>query len=99
MARLQEINERLLSLEQKVELLLTAHKELQSLLFMKDKELTALRETLSLKEEEIKNFQNQQKITKIVSSIADDTHKQTALKLKINEYIREIDKCIVHLSE
>ena len=49
--------------------------------------------------EEIKNFQNQHKISKIVSSLAESTQNSTELKLKINEYIKEIDKCIAHLSE
>jgi hypothetical protein len=61
-----------------------------------NKELKALKEKQN---EDLKNFQNQDKISKIVSSIAEDTQKSTELKLKINEYIKEIDKCIAHLSE
>ena len=54
---------------------------------------------LERQNEEIKNFQNQHKISKIVSSLAESTHNSAELKLKINEYIKEIDKCIAHLSE
>jgi hypothetical protein len=61
-----------------------------------NRELKALKEKQN---EDLKNFQNQDKISKIVSSIAEDTQKSTELKLKINEYIKEIDKCIAHLSE
>jgi uncharacterized coiled-coil DUF342 family protein len=61
-----------------------------------NKELKQLRDKQN---EDLKNFQNQDKISKIVSSIAEDTQKSTELKLKINEYIKEIDKCIAHLSE
>src|SRR3954463_14972743 len=61
-----------------------------------NKQLKALKERQN---EDLKNFQNQDKISKIVSSIAEDTQKSTELKLKINEYIKEIDKCIAHLSE
>jgi archaellum component FlaC len=61
-----------------------------------NRELKALKERQN---EDLKNFQNQDKISKIVSSIAEDTQKSTELKLKINEYIKEIDKCIAHLSE
>jgi len=49
--------------------------------------------------EELKNFQNQHKISKIVASLAESTHNTPELKLKINEYIKEIDKCIAYLSE
>lgn len=58
-----------------------------------------LKEVIGRQNQEIKNFQNQEKISKIVSSIAEDAHNPSELKLKINEYIREIDKCIAHLSE
>ncbi|HEX8547475.1 MAG TPA: hypothetical protein VF691_10975, partial [Cytophagaceae bacterium] len=58
-----------------------------------------LRSLIEKQIDEIKNFQNQDKITKIVSSIADDTQNSNELKLKLNEYIKEIDKCIAYLSE
>jgi hypothetical protein len=62
-------------------------------------ENNTLREELERQNQDLKNFQNQDKISKIVSSMAEDTQKNTELKLKINEYIKEIDKCIAHLSE
>ena len=59
-----------------------------------------LRETVAQQSSEIKNFQNQDNITKIVGSMAAADAGNTAeLKWKINEYIREIDKCIAHLKE
>jgi cytidylate kinase len=69
-----------------------AHKELQM-------ENQKLRNQMILKEEEVRNFHNQEKISKIVTSITDDTYKRTELKLKINEYIKEIDKCIAFIKE
>lgn len=63
------------------------------------KENTILKDQLKVQEENIKNFQNQEKISKIVSGVSVDSEKATELKLKINEYIKEIDKCISHLSE
>jgi regulator of replication initiation timing len=50
-------------------------------------------------QDHLKNFQNQEKIGKIAITLADHTHNRTELKLKINEFIKEIDKCIAHLSE
>lgn len=52
------------------------------------------------KEEKIHDFQNREKINKIVSHVTEDSGERiTELKQKINEYIKEIDRCIAHLSE
>lgn len=44
------------------------------------------------------DFQNQHKIAKIVSSTTVEKEESAELKLKLNEYIKEIDRCISHLS-
>lgn len=72
--------------------LVNSHKELQF-------ENLKLKNLVQMKEEEVRNFHNQEKISKIVTSITDDTYKKTELKLKINEYIKEIDKCIAFIKE
>lgn len=88
---------------EKIELLaanlVDEHIRLREMLNAVIEERDHLLQLLADKEEEIKNFQNQQKITKIVTSISEDAFSHTDLKLMINEYIREIDKCIAHLSE
>ncbi|HSZ72402.1 MAG TPA: hypothetical protein VK750_06975 [Cytophagaceae bacterium] len=86
-------------LEEKIRKLIEAYD--QSLLEVKElkEENAFLKSLVKNKEEEIKNFQNQFKISKIVTTLADDTHRKVELKLKINEYIREIDKCIAYLKE
>ena len=58
-----------------------------------------LKDRLQGLNEQLKSFQNQEKITKIVDGVLDGGVKSSDLKQKINEYIREIDKCIAHLSE
>lgn len=93
------IVDRLHKLESKVKKMLSQYHSLNEKLAESKLEVESLKKILAEKDEEIKNFQNQHKITKIVSSIADETHENTELKLKINEFIREIDKCIAHLSE
>lgn len=88
------------ALERKIHLLLKDHKSLkEENQFLKNENLQ-IKSVLHEKEEQINSFQNQIKITKIVNSIAVDTENEntTELKLKINEYIKEIDKCIAHLS-
>ncbi len=87
------------ALESKVLLLVEAHNELKLRNAALLNENEELKGTIGQKAEEIKNFQNQDKISRIVTSLAEDTHKSTELKLKINEYLKEIDKCIAYLSE
>ena len=95
----QTLVDKLENLEGKVVQLLSQHDALRKQLAKTEKENLELRAIIEKQIDEIKNFQNQDKISKIVSSIADDTHNSNELKLKINEYIKEIDKCIAYLSE
>ena len=95
----ENILSQLLDLEKRLEKLLTEHKEIKNELVEVKKENVALKSAVEKQKEDLLFFQNQDKISKIVSSIAEDTHKSTELKLKINEYIKEIDKCIAYLSE
>lgn len=95
----QTLVDKLENLEAKVIKLLSQHDALKRQLVSTEKENLELRGVIEKQIEEIKNFQNQDKISKIVSSIADDTQNSSELKLKINEYIKEIDKCIAYLSE
>ena len=90
---------KLILLEDKIKKLIEVYD--QSLLEVKElrEENVFLKSLVKNKEEEIKNFQNQFKISKIVTTLADDTHRKVELKLKINEYIREIDKCVAYLKE
>ncbi len=92
-------DQRLTKIEALVATLVDEHSRLKEMLNQVIEERDQLLLSLANKEEEIKNFQNQQKITKIVTSITEDTFTHTDLKLMINEYIREIDRCIAHLSE
>lgn len=46
---------------------------------------------------QLSDFQNQDKITKIVSNTTVEKEESAELKNKLNEYIKEIDRCIAHL--
>lgn len=75
--------------------------KLQSVLSQLEEEnKTLLDEVITLREK-LSSFQNKDKIVKIVNSVVEEgeSEKTTELKRKINEYIREIDKCIAHLSQ
>ncbi|WP_205504167.1 hypothetical protein [Rufibacter psychrotolerans] len=87
------------SLEGKVRQLVQLYQAGQERLQAAHKEIERLQQVIQEKDTEIKNFQNQDNITKIVQTIAVDTASSTELKLKINEYLREIDKCIAYLKE
>lgn len=57
-------------------------------------------ELIQRKDGLISDFQNREKINKIANSVTEEgAERTTELKKKINEYIKEIDRCIAHISE
>ena len=91
--------EQLNRIESKVSKLIARYHQAQEALEKAHQEIRELQSVIQQKEDEIKNFQNQDNIAKIVNTIAADAANATELKLKINEYIREIDKCIAYLRD
>jgi predicted nucleic acid-binding Zn-ribbon protein len=95
----KSVDQKLEFIESLVTKLVEEHNQLKKELFAVKIEKKELESKVESQQEEIRYFQNQDKITKIVTSIADGSSNHSELKLMINEYIREIDRCIVHLSE
>ncbi|WP_299987314.1 hypothetical protein [uncultured Pontibacter sp.] len=91
--------QQLQSIEDKVRKLLNKHDDVLHKLVAAQEEIKSLEALLEEREQQIKNFQNQENIVKIVDAIAGNTANSTELKLKLNEYIREIDKCIAYLRD
>ena len=87
------------SLEFKVKLMISERLQLQTELKSMQLEVTKLQTAMLEKNDDIKNFQNQHKITKIANVVSDTTKSNVELRMLLNDYIREIDKCIAHLSE
>lgn len=87
------------NLERKVKFLLNSHKDLKQELSIAKSENQELKELIRKKDDQIIDFQNKYKISKIVKNIRDGEEDASELKNQINEYIREIDKCILHLSQ
>ncbi len=58
-----------------------------------------LKQKIETKEGELTSFQNKFKISKIVNNMAAGGEDPTELKEVLDQYIKEIDKCIAHLSE
>ena len=86
-------------IEDRLRKLVARHTEVQQKLARAQEEIKLLEGLVDEKEQQIKNFQNQENIVKIVDTIAGNPANSTELKLKLNEYIREIDKCIAYLQD
>ena len=95
----EKLNLSLSNLERKVKFLLNNHKDLKQELTVAKSENQELKEIIRKKDDQIIDFQNKYKISKIVRNIRDGEDDASELKNQINEYIREIDKCIMHLSQ
>lgn len=86
-------------LERKIQMLITEHKSLKEELKGLKTENQDLKAALKVRDDQIAGFHNQLKISKLVDSLhSEDDGSVPELKKKVDEYIREIDKCIAHLS-
>ena len=86
-------------LERKIMVLLNEHKTIKDELKSLKLENYELKTDIRRRDEQLASFKNQIKITKIVDHINPEDGSVSELKRKVDEYIREIDKCIAHLSK
>lgn len=86
------------SLEKKVKELVKRYTELKRKNTALETELTELRKTVDSQKEAIKNLEEKNKIIKLAKSLADSNPDTAAMKQKINELVREIDKCIAQMN-
>ncbi|MGK7391872.1 MAG: hypothetical protein ACNS60_16095 [Candidatus Cyclobacteriaceae bacterium M2_1C_046] len=93
-----QLKSNLQSLERKIKILLGEFKSLKDEVSFLKIENQELKSVIKTKEEQINHFQNQIKISKIVDNINSEDNGNSELKKKIDTYIKEIDKCIAHLS-
>ncbi len=87
------------NLERKIKLLLNEYTQMRSELERIGLENAQLKAQTNSQEASLESFQNQTKISKIVGSMAVGESDAGELKEVLDEYIKEIDKCIAHLSE
>lgn len=85
-------------LERKLLVLINEHKNLKEEIKTLKTENQELKAAIRIRDEQITGFHNQLKITKIVDNLHPEDGSVSELKKKVDEYIREIDKCIAHLS-
>ena len=94
----QELKERLDLFERKMQKLIVKTTTLKKELDRVVEENITLKDTVRKQKEELDNFHNQEKFTKLVASILTGADGANGLKKRLNEYIEEIDKCIALMS-
>jgi len=92
------INSNLLALERKLTLLISEYKSMKEGVIQLKDENENLKGIIETSKNQIRNFQNKINISKIVDNVAVEDKNTAELKKTIDNYIREIDKCIAYLS-
>ncbi len=93
------LNNELQTLERKIRLLMSQFAQEKKFNEDMKTQNAELKSLLKSKEEQISDFQNKIKISTIVDSISVGESEATEVKDKIDDYIKEIDKCINQLSK
>ena len=92
------LNNLISSIEIKLNNLLSSYKKVKSINSSLKEENTNLLSEIEQKNIEINNLKDKIKIISISKSVDASKGDIRQTKLKINEYIREIDKCIAQLN-
>jgi len=87
------------SLENKIEKLVALHQRTRKELAALETKNNNLNQTISQQQQSIKELEEKTKILKLSKSLSTSNENTTELKLKINELIREVDKCIALLNK
>lgn len=87
------------NLERRIKILVNDYQSLNQEITSLKVENNELKELIRKKDLQIIDFQNKYKISKIVRNVRDGETDHSELKNLLNEYIREIDKCILHLTQ
>jgi cell shape-determining protein MreC len=93
------LNNELQTLERKIRLLMTQYSQEKKTIEDLRNQNTDLKTLLDSKEQQIQDFHNKIKISTIVDSISVGESEATEVKIKIDDYIKEIDNCINQLSK
>ncbi|HET7818163.1 MAG TPA: hypothetical protein VFL70_02545 [Bacteroidia bacterium] len=87
------------SLEGKIEKLVNLHRQTKKELLAIQTQQHNLTQTVTEQKKTITELEEKTKILKLSKSISSTKENTTELKLKINELIREVDKCIALLNK
>ena len=94
----EHLKSNLHALERKINILLANHKSIKEQVSDLERKNDELKKDLASKDQQLNDFQNRIKIDKIVDTVGADREYASGLKFKLNDYIKEIDRCIVQLS-
>ena len=86
-------------LERQVTTLVAAYQQLREELADARTTIEHLRADEREREKQLREYQNQENIVKLANTIAAEPATATELKQRLNEYIRELDKCLAYLRE
>ena len=87
-------------LERQVTTLVAAYQQLREELSDANTTIEQLRADGRERQKQLREYQNQQNIVKLVQTIAGGEPSQAnELKQRLNEYIRELDKCLAYLRD
>ena len=95
----EKLNNSVGNLERKIKILLGEYNTLREEAASLRAENQQLRDTINSRDEQLKDFQNKYKITKIAGNIRTGEADTSEMRNLLNEYISEIDRCIIHLSQ
>lgn len=94
----QEVDEEFLSLEKRIRQLIGSHAALHATVQeLRDELKVAQIENERLRVEN-DHFRNREKMNNIVTSLTERNPESEQLKLKLDGYLRVIDKCIKHIN-
>ncbi len=93
------LNNEIQNLEKKVRLLINQHLQEKKKNDDLKNQIGELKSLLAARDQQIMDFQNKIKISTIVDRISVGESEATEVKNKIDDYIKEIDKCINQLSK
>ncbi|MCT4582616.1 MAG: hypothetical protein N4A35_14460 [Flavobacteriales bacterium] len=82
-----------------VQELMDRYQQLETINTTLSQNVTELNEQLSKKQNEIDTINEQYKVLKMAKSLEGASSENKEVKLKINEMVREIDKCIALLNK
>jgi chromosome segregation ATPase len=95
---MNSLNNAVIDVESKVEKLLKKFKKSEEEKSKLEMEMEALKKQLNQQKEVVEELKAKNTLIKLAKSLNDTNEKSSDVKLKINQLVREIDRCIALLS-
>ena len=96
---MSDIKSLVTNLEKKIEKLVDLHRHSSKELSALKQNTHELKQTIEQQKQTIKDLEEKNKVIKLSKSISGNNENTHELKLKINELVREIDKCTALLNK